>query len=56
MEEIFEFTKAQLTEAFKIWNTDFLGNPESFDPAITADTSAERQAEILLDILVNRLE
>jgi hypothetical protein len=49
----FCFTKQQLIEAFKIYNKEFLDNPESFDQIDNSDDTAILQAEKLLSILEN---
>lgn len=50
MEE-FKFTKEQLIEAFKIYNSEYLANPESFSELTADKETAILQAEKLLSIL-----
>jgi hypothetical protein len=49
----FCFTKQQLIEAFKIYNKEFIDNPESFDQIDNSDDTAILQADKLLSILEN---
>lgn len=46
MEEVFEFTKSQLAEAFRKWIEDFKNNPEEF-AEYSADGKAEAEALLL---------
>lgn len=54
MEETFEFTEKQLIEAMRIYNSEFLANPESFYTLEEIDDSedcAKLQAQKILSIL-----
>jgi len=51
MEEVLEFTKEQLTEAFRQYNTEFLNATESFGKIDDTNESAQLQAEKLISIL-----
>lgn len=51
MEEVFEVTKSQLTEAFRLYNIEVLENPEQFGEIEDSEESARLQAEKILSIL-----
>lgn len=51
MEEVHEFTKSRLTEAFKAYNAEVIQRPDDFG-VISADTDvAEGQAAKLIELL-----
>lgn len=51
MEEVFEFTKSQLTEAFRIYNIEALEEPDQFGEIDDSEESARLQVEKILSIL-----
>lgn len=44
-------TKEELTKAHKLWNKEYLLNPESFDEINDSDLIAENQTRDLLNYL-----
>lgn len=53
MQELFQFTEAQLVEAFKIYNSEYLENKENFGEITSDEDTAKMQADKLLSILRN---
>ena len=51
MNEKFEFTKEELVEAFKLYNTDALDNPDNYGHIDKTEDCAMKQAEMLISFL-----
>ena len=51
MDEIFKFTKSELVAALTTYNTTYLENPQDFGVIENAETSADAQADMLIEIL-----
>jgi len=51
MEELFDFTKSQLIEAFLKWNKDVAENPDKFNEITLTKKCATEQAEALMKYL-----
>lgn len=46
-----ETTHAELVMAFRAWNIDYINNPETYDEIDKTLTTAESQADILIQFL-----
>lgn len=46
----YKFTKAQLTEAFRLWNEEYVESPDDFNE-ISEETKPENQATDLINYL-----